>query len=36
MEQVHEWLQTEKFRKVDKHFRTNSAYEKELIAALPL
>ena len=36
MELVNEWSPTGKFRKVDTHFRTEYAYEKELLAALPL
>ena len=36
MELVHEWFPTVKFRRADKMFRTESAYEKELMAALPL
>ena len=36
MEQVNEWFPTGKFRRVDTHFRTDSTYEKELMAALPL
>ena len=36
MELVHEWFPTVKFRRADKSFRTESAYEKELMAALPL
>ena len=36
MELVNKWFPTGKFRKVDTPFRTDSAYEKELMAALPL
>ena len=36
MELVNEWLPTEKFRNYDTPFRTDSAYEKELLAALLL
>ena len=36
MELVNEWFPTGKFRKVDIHFRTDSAHEKDLLAALPL
>ena len=36
MELVNEWFPTEKFRKVNKTFRTDSAYEKELLDELPL
>ena len=35
-ELVNEWLPTGKFRKVDVPFRTDSTYEKELLAAIPL
>ena len=36
MEIVNEWFPTGKFRNVDTPFRTDSSYEKELLAALPL
>ena len=36
MELVNEWFPTGKFRNVDTPFRTDSSYEKELLAALPL
>ena len=36
MELVNEWLPTVKFRKFDTPFQTDSAYEKELLAAIPL
>ena len=36
MELVNEWLPTRKFRKIDTPFRTDSAYKKELMTALPL
>ena len=36
MELVNEWFQTGKFRNVDTPLRTDSSYEKELLAALPL
>ena len=36
MELVNEWFQTGKFRNPDTNFRTDSAYEKDLIAALTL
>ena len=36
MELVNEWCPTGNFRKVDTLFRTEYAYEKELMAALPL
>ena len=36
MELVNEWFPTRKFRKVDTPFSTDSAHEKELMAALPL
>ena len=36
MELVNEWFPTGKFIKVDTRFRTDSAYKKELMAALPL
>ena len=36
MELVSEWFLTGKFRKFDIPFLTDSTYEKELIAALPL
>ena len=36
MELVNEWSPTIKFRKFDTTFSTESTYEKELLAALPL
>ena len=36
MDLVNEWLPTVNFRKFDTPFRTESAYEKELMAAIPL
>ena len=36
MELVNKWFPTGKFRNVDTPFRTDSSYEKELLAALPL
>ena len=36
MELVNEWFPTGKFRNVDTPFWTDSSYEKELLAALPL
>ena len=36
MELVNEWFPTGSFRNVDTPFRTDSSYEKELLAALPL
>ena len=36
MELVNEWFPTGKFRNVDTTFRTDSTYEKELMAALSL
>ena len=36
MELVNEWFPTGKFRNIDTPFRTDSSYEKELLAALPL
>ena len=36
MELVNEWLPTVKYRKVDTTFSTDSTYENELMAALPL
>ena len=36
MKLVNEWFPTGKFRNVDTPFRTDSSYEKELLAALPL
>ena len=36
MELVNEWFPTRKFRNVDTPFWTDSSYEKELLAALPL
>ena len=37
MELVNEWFPTGKFRKDDDtQFRTDSTYEKQLMAALPL
>ena len=36
MELVNEWLPTRKFRKVDTPSCIDSAYEKELMSALPL
>ena len=36
MELVNEWLPIGKFRNVDTPFRTDSSYEKELLAALLL
>ena len=36
MELVNEWFPTGKFRNVDTPFRTDSSYEKELLADLPL
>ena len=36
MELVNEWFPTGKFRNVDTRFWTDSSYEKELLAALPL
>ena len=35
MELVNEWLPTGKFIKVNTNFRKESAYEKQLMAALP-
>ena len=34
-ELVNEWLHTGKFRKVDRMFRTESTYKKEIMDALP-
>ena len=34
MELVNEWFPNGKFRNVDTPFRTDSSYEKELLAAL--
>ena len=36
MELVNEWFPNGKFRNVDTPFQTDSSYEKELLAALPL
>ena len=36
MELVNKWFSTGKFRNVDTMFWTDSSYEKELLAALPL
>ena len=36
MELVNEWFPTGNFRNIDAPFRTDSPYEKELLAALPL
>ena len=36
IELLNEWFPTEKFRKVDTHFSTDSIYDKELMYALPL
>ena len=36
MELVNEWFTTGKFRNVDTHLRTESSYENELFAAIPL
>ena len=36
MELVNEWFPTGKFRNVDTTFWTDSSYEKEILAALPL
>ena len=36
MELVNEWFPTGNFRNVDTTFCTDSSYEKELLAALPL
>ena len=36
MELGNEWFPTGKFRNVDTPFWTDSSYEKELLAALPL
>ena len=36
MELVNEWFPTGYLKKVDTPFRTYSAYEKELLSALPL
>ena len=36
MELVNEWFPTGKFRNVDTPFRTDSSYEKELMADLSL
>ena len=36
MELVNEWLSTRSFRKIDTLFRTDSTYEKEIMAAHPL
>ena len=36
MELVNEWFPTGKFRNVDAPFQTDSSYENELLAALPL
>ena len=36
MELVNEWLPTGNSRNVDTPFQTDSSYEKELLAALPL
>ena len=33
---MNEWCPNGKFRRVDTYFRTDFAYEKELMAALPL
>ena len=36
MELINEWFPTVKFRKVDTPFRTDSSYEKELLAVISL
>ena len=36
MELVNRWFPNGKFKKVDTNFRTDSTYEKEIMAALPL
>ena len=36
MELVNEWFPTGNFRNIDTPFRTDSSYEKKLLAALPL
>ena len=36
MELVNKWFPTGKFRNIDTPFRTDSSYEKELLAAIPL
>ena len=36
MELVNEWFPTRNFRNIDTTFQTDSSYEKELLAALPL
>ena len=36
MELVNEWFPSENFRNIDTPFSTESSYQKELLAALPL